>query len=187
MMVFLERWVQLCGLSGEENITIDALYWAVIFYFQKIMILPSICDMMGKFDFESLKDFVFHFGRKKTVYPKIIKTPSCGNMKHLLIGFFTFYANFNYRRYVVCPLIGEVVKRRLFTTQEELPEQMGPCMEGLRVVDEMKSFEIDSGMCLQHPFAVTKNLTESMNEVSLYRFRTFCMKSLDVLNGESSQ
>lgn len=45
LILFLKRWLALCGLPGPANIKNYPLYWLVVFYLQKQKILPRVADL----------------------------------------------------------------------------------------------------------------------------------------------
>lgn len=103
------------------------------------------------------------------------------SVKDLLISFFAYYAGFDYRYDVACPLLGGVVKKRAFVDPQNLPKEMEAYVAHMRNSDDPEPFRIDSSMCIQDPFNLQCNLTKDVSKTCLSRFRICCAKSRDVL------
>jgi len=102
------------------------------------------------------------------------------SIRDLLLGFFEYYGNFNYKYFVVCPLLGETWEKRGFTEISNLPSSMAPYVTQLRN-KKPEYFRIDSPMCVQDPFDLSHNLTKAVSTLTLKRFKYYCNESISVL------
>ena len=100
--------------------------------------------------------------------------------KDLLRGFFTYYAEFDYRFNVACPLLG-VVKSKMDFLYLELPGEMKTYVEHVTTEPDPELFRIDSVMCIQDPYDLSHNLTKAVKKVIVNRFRKLCEKSAKIL------
>ena len=102
--------------------------------------------------------------------------------KKLLLGFFDFYANFDFRYDVACPLISDVIKKRQFINPQKLPDEMNAYVKYMTETDDNpEPIRIDAPMCIQDPFKLQYNITKNVSQFDLSRFRSCCAKSFDIL------
>lgn len=94
----------------------------------------------------------------------------------LLFGFFKYYGNFDYMRFVICPLLGETYEKRNFV-EISLPKSMALYITQLQNKNA-EYFRIDSSMCIQDPFDLSHNLTKAVSILTLKRFKHYCNESL---------
>lgn len=99
----------------------------------------------------------------------------------LLLGFFKFYANFDYRHYIICPLIGQRVAKEDFTDIKMLPEEMKPYINHLQTSEKPEHFRIYSPLCVQDPFDLSHNLTKTVSSIILKHFKQYCQDSSSFL------
>ena len=104
------------------------------------------------------------------------------SIKDLLVRFFKFYGDFDFRYDIVCPLLGFALKKRLFTQPKLLSHDMKPYYNYIKNTDDPEFLAIDSVLCVQDPFELRRNLTQTMNKTSVRRFKLWCSKSVDVLS-----
>lgn len=100
----------------------------------------------------------------------------------LLRGFFTFYGNFNYKDYVICPLIADTVEKKDFIDILKLPKAMNLYVEYIQESAKNTGFRIDSAMCIQDPIELSHNLTKAVDPLTLRAFKQYCKLSVNILN-----
>ncbi|XP_012221989.1 terminal uridylyltransferase Tailor-like [Linepithema humile] len=184
MILFLKRWLQYCGLSGSHLITSYALTWCAIFYLQTLKVFPSITKLI-KLRNESRRingwevGITYNFPIRKINY----------TFQKLLLGFFRFYANFNFENYVVCPLVGEPIEKNTFTDLSNILESISLTQDMLPYIIYMQNTEERpqafpiSSLCVQDPFDLSHNLTKAISNCELEKFQTYCNCSAKVLKG----
>lgn len=116
------------------------------------------------------------FESQFTVEPSALCKTSC--LKYLY-GFFTFYANFDYKTSVACPFLGKVIKKRTFAYSDQLPEEMNLYKLSLRNLNTAEAFRIDSPMCIQDPIDLSQNITKAVKKLKLQCFVKYCAESAE--------
>lgn len=99
----------------------------------------------------------------------------------MLVRFFMFYADFDFRHDVVCPVLGDAVKKRDFADPRCLPKEMRPYVQRMKNSADSEPLRVDSPMCVQDPLNLQHNMTKTVSKELLGRFRTYCSKSVNVL------
>ncbi|XP_043284441.1 uncharacterized protein [Venturia canescens] len=178
LIVVLKLWLAYCDLAGSERITHNSLYWLVIFYLQNEMILPNIATLISMKNKSKIIA-----GCEVGVSYNFDQWESGGSssVKHLLERFFTFYANFDFRYDVACPLLGTAINKHNFFYLESLPEEMNMYVRYIKKSRKAEMFRVDSPMCIQDPFDLPHNVTKAVRKNILNRFRTCCLKSLNFM------
>ncbi|XP_015601694.1 uncharacterized protein LOC107270837 [Cephus cinctus] len=177
MILFLKKWLSLCGLSGPWNISSYSLAWCVIFYLQKEhKVFPSIASLIEKKN----QSHIVAGWETGVSYDFTINSTSV-TFKDILIGFFDYYAKFNYMDNVICPLLADVVLKRSFADWKCLSDKMRIYRAQLESEVKAKYFRIDSPLCLQDPFDLSYNITMAVQKLTLNRFRKYCEQSANVL------
>ncbi|XP_047363605.1 terminal uridylyltransferase Tailor-like isoform X4 [Vespa velutina] len=176
LILILKKWLSFCGISGFPCISNYALTWCIIFYLQIMFILPSITELIQENNKSKLIDgwqtgVSYEFSARKTFKFPFVK---------LLSGFFIFYAEFDYRRHIICPLLGKPIERKIFTDLSLLPNDMAPYVQYVRNAKNPKLFCL-TPMCVQDPFNLSDNLTVMVEKSTLNNFRIFCSKSAETL------
>ena len=199
LILYLKKWLTTCQLSGSDRITTFAISWYVIFYLQVKHILPSVYDLQkieNKSKIVGGKIFIIFI--KSKYIRKNIKIYStylgweCGfsetffvahvntSFQDHLYGFFSYYANFDFKANVVCPYIGKTVEKHTFAYYEQLPEEM-ETYKRLLQENNIEIFRFDSPMCIQDPVDHSQNMTKAVRKQQLRCFRQFCTESAKVL------
>ncbi|XP_043284839.1 uncharacterized protein [Venturia canescens] len=178
LVLILKMWMASCDLAGPERITHNSLYWLVVFHLQNETILPSIATLISM---ENKSKIIAGCEVGISYDFNLWGSDENSSVKDLLERFFTFYANFDFRYDVVCPLLGEPIKKKDFADPENLPKQMKMYVKVLKKSKKAEMFRIDSPMCIQDPFDLSQNVTKAVRKNVLNRFRTCCLKSLDFL------
>ncbi|KAK2581355.1 hypothetical protein KPH14_008121 [Odynerus spinipes] len=176
LILILKQWLSFYGISGPSYISNYALTWCVIFYLQRMLILPSITELIQ----EKNKSKLIKGWQAGVSYKFDVKENSELLFRKLLSGFFIFYADFDYRCDVICPLLGEVIKKKVFTDPSLLPNDMAPYVQYVLTTKNPKVFCL-SPMCVQDPFNLSDNLTAMVQKSTLKNFRIFCSKSVEIL------
>lgn len=151
-------------------------YYVIISNFFIYMLLIVQCYIFFYFFFIGWQTGVsYKFSARDTSEFPFIK---------LLLGFFIFYAEFDYRSKIICPLLGKTIERKIFTDLTLLPNDMAPYVQYLKNTKNPKLFCL-SPMCVQDPFNLSDNLTVMVKKSTLNNFRIFCSKSAEILTDSS--
>lgn len=102
--------------------------------------------------------------------------PNEATLKETLIGLFRFYADFDFKSDVVCPLLGRTIKKADFIQPpngSSLPKEMETYVRKLSS-PTAEIFRATSAMCVQDPFDLSHNLTKACQESLVDKFKTLC-------------
>ncbi|XP_035740601.1 terminal uridylyltransferase 4-like isoform X1 [Vespa mandarinia] len=177
LILFVKKWLSRCTLPGYHCITNYALAWLVIFYLQIEKFLPSI-DTLIKRKNKSKLISGWETGVDHDIQDIVVNK----SFDQLLREFFTFYGHFNYRDYVICPLIADTVEKKYFIDIFKLPKAMNLYIEYIQESAINTNFRIDSSICLQDPFDLSHNLTKAVEPLTLRAFKKYCKLSANILN-----
>lgn len=179
LILFLKQWLHLSGLLGSHLVTSYALTWCVIFYLQSALVFPSISDLI-KLKNKSWLISGWEVGVSHDF--RINKVDY--TFEELLFGFFLFYADFKYRRQVICPLLGRPISKKSFAKISELPQDMATYVAYIRTTvaqEEPPQPFFISPLCVQDPFDLSHNLTKAVNHKELKSFCNNCATSAKML------
>ncbi|XP_014474531.1 PREDICTED: uncharacterized protein LOC106744360 [Dinoponera quadriceps] len=176
MILFLKKWMKLCYFTrGTQKISNYALTWLVIFYLQVKHGFPSIISLIKNHNNSKIVAG-WQVGVGDTFAINVPELP----IHELLLGFFEYYGEFNYTRFVICPLLGKECDKKLFSIpldkKPTFPEGMEPYMTHLKG-DNPEFFRIDSSMCVQDPFVLSFNITRAVQILMLRDFKHYCKES----------
>ncbi|KAK9298398.1 hypothetical protein QLX08_008202 [Tetragonisca angustula] len=176
LILFVKKWLSNFNLPGRHGLINYALSCLVIFYLQTESYLPSVAELIKEKNNSKLIS-----GWETGVAQPKDNNKSEQPISTLLLGFFKFYANFDYQHYIICPLMGKRVAKKDFTDIKMLPEEMKPYVNYLRTSEEPQYFRIDSPLCVQDPFDLSHNLTKAVTNITLKYFKQYCQDSSSFL------
>lgn len=103
--------------------------------------------------------------------------------EELLLGFFIFYAEFNYKNHIICPLLGKLIKKKAFTNLSNLPQDMITYINYMQntSTEERPQALSTSTLCVQDPFDLSHNLTKAVSKCKLKQFQMYCNYSAKIL------
>ncbi|XP_044748094.1 uncharacterized protein LOC123309186 [Coccinella septempunctata] len=176
LILLVKKWSHLCGLN--ENITTYALAMLGIFYLQKKkLLLPvQVIKKLNEINFTIIGWETIDYVTPKEEIQKHIEMFD-GDITELLIGFFEFYSNFNYKLHVVCPLLGTEISKDLFSIDPKggaLPVEMSSYVKKINTESSPEYFRCLSHFCIQDPFDLSHNLTKACNSSLLNKFVKLC-------------
>ncbi|XP_057329965.1 uncharacterized protein LOC130670566 [Microplitis mediator] len=180
LILFIKDWINICNLSGEDGISSYAIAWMVIYYLQTRFIVPSVADLI-KLEGNSCMIRGWETG----VSEDMSDISDDSSFKNLLRGFFVMCAGFDYRNNIFCPLLGCPIRKVDFivpASLTNLPVEMLPYKKYMLKHKNAQGFRADAVMGIQDPFELSHNLTKAVKKLKLYRFKTYCSKSINKLN-----
>nr|KAF7408916.1 hypothetical protein H0235_013768 [Vespula pensylvanica] len=177
LILFVKKWLSCCSLPGINCITNYALTWLVIFYLQIQKFLPSISTLIKRKN-KSRRISGWETGVDHEILDVVVNK----SFVQLLREFFIFYGHFNYRDYVICPLIGDTVQKKNFIDIFTLPDAMDLYIEYIQKSVNNESFRIDSSICIQDPYELSHNLTKAVAPITLRAFKQYCKLSANILD-----
>lgn len=124
-MMLIKYWARDCEISTETSsgrITNYALVLLFIFYLEQpnVNLVPPIMQLKESCKPEIIDGWQVNFNKR-------IQHPSAENKKtipELLHGFFEFYANFDFKETVICPIDGCTHPKESFDNVDSLPNCM---------------------------------------------------------------
>ncbi|XP_014233024.2 uncharacterized protein LOC106656526 [Trichogramma pretiosum] len=177
LILYLKKWVTFSQLSGSEGISTFTVSWLVIFYLQFIGVFPSVYELI-KSQTRSMIIDGWECGYKEYFDAK----PNKFSFVEHLVGLFTFYAQFDYQKYVICPYLGSIIEKEKFATGE-LPSELTAILSE-RKKEAVSLFRFDSPMCMQDPTDLSENSTKALRKRQLRCFREYCSSSVEIIISE---
>ncbi|XP_076662223.1 uncharacterized protein LOC143365703 [Halictus rubicundus] len=176
LTLFVKKWLSFINLPGGHGFINYALYWLVIYYLQEKQHLPSVAELIKENNSsEFIGDWQIGFASAKC------KNNHVHSVTVLLQEFFEFYANFDYQRYIVCPLMGSLIAKTDFTELNKLPTAMNAYAMHLRTSSKREFLRTDSPLCVQDPLELSQNLTKGVSSITLKYFRQYCKECAAIL------
>uniref|UniRef100_A0A6V7HNL5 C2H2-type domain-containing protein n=1 Tax=Bracon brevicornis TaxID=1563983 RepID=A0A6V7HNL5_9HYME len=173
MIIFIKKWMIRCDIN---DISTDIITWMVIFFLQRKGILPTVAQLIKQ---KGESRLIAGWETGVDLNFKILNDPKLP-MAKLLSEFFGFFADFDYRNNVICPLLGRPIAKKAFQFVE-VPTEMNHYIRYLDTLSNPEPFRIDSVMCIQNPFDLSHNIAETVKKLIVYRFKTFCALSMPIL------
>ncbi|XP_001602043.2 uncharacterized protein LOC100117932 isoform X1 [Nasonia vitripennis] len=176
LILYLKQWFSMCDLYGPQAVNAYAISWYAIFFLQIKGILPSVKKLIEWKDQSKIVD-----GWQCGFPDKLTVSDTSYSFQDILQGFFSYYAEFDFCTNVVCPLLGQVLKKRTFVTFDDLPDGMEIYKNRVQT-EEMEFFRYDSPMCIQDPVDLTQNITKAVSKYQLRYFKSYCAQSFKILS-----
>ncbi|CAG9826881.1 unnamed protein product [Diabrotica balteata] len=101
----------------------------------------------------------------------------------LFADFFSFYADFDYGTYVICPYLGRPFKKIDFMEPDSLPDAFKIYKNVVKNKDIMP-LKLESGICIQDPFEQTRNITAVVSLKLLQNFVNLCRYGKQIVEHE---
>ena len=125
LMIVIKYWAKHGDISTPTRggrITNYALVILFIFYLQQnnVNLVPPVLNLKKPCQPQIIEGWQVNFD-------KTVRHPSSNNkmsIPELLYGFFHFYANFNFKHNIICPLDGNTYSKDIFTDVNNIPESM---------------------------------------------------------------
>ncbi|XP_065220742.1 uncharacterized protein LOC135845825 [Planococcus citri] len=181
LTLYLKHLLKVYDLHGTDKITTTILFWLVVFFMQRMDLLPSV------FDARKLRKKIERYdnGWDHSV-PDIEKTNSTTDFEELfplLLNFLKFYREFGFSQYVICPLIGREIPIHSFKNLQFKHRAFNVYVEKLRKHEISTGFPI-SYINLQDPTIHCDNLAEQTSENVLNSFKILCDRLLENFTAE---
>ncbi|XP_028136681.1 speckle targeted PIP5K1A-regulated poly(A) polymerase-like [Diabrotica virgifera virgifera] len=172
MMIIIKYWAKIHKLTGANTLfTNYSLCMMIIFLFQgKPYELPSVEYLQQEREDANIQDG-WNGGFRKV--PVISSHLHNSSLLDLLANFFSFYADFDYGTYVICPYLGQPLKKTDFREPDSLPDVFTVYK---RVVKskEITPLKVESVICIQDPFEQIRNVTSAISLKVLQNFVNLC-------------
>ncbi|XP_065220725.1 uncharacterized protein LOC135845812 [Planococcus citri] len=169
LTLFLKKVLSRYGLHGTNRFTTTILFWLVVFFMQKMDLLPSV------FEARKLRRKIEHYDGWDHSVPNIEGTNSTTDFEDLFplfLNFLKFYKEFGFSQYVICPLIGREIPIHSFKNLQFEHPAFNVYVEKLRQ-RKINGFPI-SYINLQDPTIHCNNLGEQTGRCIFNSFKIFC-------------
>lgn len=209
-MVLIRYWAKFHNLTGSNLIKNYALTLLVLVYLTKKGHVPTV-HFLQKLKHKELKmktstlnpdeidgwdaSFCENLGKIKQAsklvplpaYDPTFNNPRGCLYSHALLqlatDFFEIFANLDFSRFVVCPLLGDFVPKEGFRpgSEETLPDVLDRYKNWAVNQEVKRRFNINTSLCVQDPFVLSFNVGGVTSQGTLLRFQLACAKTLQVL------
>lgn len=176
LMVLIKFWGRQSSMSGSGKISNYGLLLLIIFYLQQpeIRILPPLMEFQKTCEPIIINGWQVNFD-ENTVLPPIT---NYSTIPQLLIGFFEFYANFPFKKNIICPWDGIAHTKELFTKTSNLPDYMARYKE--IAMQEESRLNVGSFACIQDPIELNHNNIASVYSKKIILFQKNCKISAEI-------
>lgn len=190
LLVFLRYLSKLHGISGELKIKQYALSLLVVVFLTKNKFVPSVHFLQNIAGQERLKQGITQnpdefsgddasFCESREIVDRYFTpVPICPDSSDppgrefldLVAQFCEMYAFMDFSDVVVCPLVGDTLKKEDFRSMkpENIPDSMKPKLE------KFKKFEHDRPLCIQDPFTLSFNVGGVAGGDDVKKFVSVC-------------
>lgn len=177
-MIILKFWAKIHEVNGSQKFTNYALTMMLIFYLQQPPLnLPSVKSLQTTFIFMQ-EGWNAGFLPLQNFYSDSLRNSS---VLELLKGFFNFYSTFDFGLYVISPYVGEKIPKINFFDTDNLSDDFIRYKEYLRTTPNSLPLCLESAVCIQDPFELSRNLSGVVHVRVLDWFVKCCKLSCNEL------
>lgn len=172
LILILKHWMKTRNLLGTGKITSYCLIMMVIYYLQTVKILKPLAiyqTQVPKFIVDKYWNLAWN-----TSLPSRFNNQPDITISGLLQGFVNFYKDFDFNKYIICPLYGQTYERATFATK--IPGEFDAYIEYMKS-DGASPLNLHYPMCVQDPFALNHNVASSCRSVFRYFNLELCHAS----------
>lgn len=188
LAIIIKYYMRTHELSGTGRITNYCLFFMILYYLQAIK--PPIYPPMSEFQKNCPPQNIDHWNVAFD-FAYELKSKNNAKVADLVVGFLEFYRDFQFDRYVICPLYGKTYSRELFASKK-IPPEFDRYIAYLRKPNA-NHLNTSNPICVQDPFNLSHNVAASCGKYLFERFKqeiTFSAKMARAAlnqNGESAQ
>lgn len=166
LVMIIKYWMKINSFVGPDKISNYAILWLIIFFLQStsVPIMPPIQIFQHNMMPYLVNGYNFAFNR---FLPQTTK--NCQRIWELLSGFFRFYKDFNFEKFIICPLYGKAYPKH--NLLDNYPQEFAR-YKLLRLLNPNDDcFQLNKFICIQDPFKLTQTLSCRFDEKEYNRFR----------------
>ncbi|XP_022113177.2 speckle targeted PIP5K1A-regulated poly(A) polymerase [Pieris rapae] len=156
LAVVIKYWAKVHQLSGTGKLTNYALTTLLIFFMQRLGILPSVESLQ-----RGREDIVDGWNTAFSTDPPP-PSPDSASIEELLGGFFEFYAAFDFNKFVVCPFLGREIEKAAFANPASLPDAFDRYKRNVES-GAAHPIKFSTSICIQDPFQLCHNVSSSIS------------------------
>lgn len=153
LATIIKYWTKLHDCAGKERISNYAIIWMLLFYLQQLPepIVPPITEFQKRVAPYFVNNF-FNFAFD-TSYPN--QTRNKMRCSELLLGFFKFYKDFDFKNNIICPINGKAFPKADII-EKKLPEFQR--YHEILVSNQLQPMSMNKCICIQDPFEITHSI-----------------------------
>ncbi|CAK9826578.1 Speckle targeted PIP5K1A-regulated poly(A) polymerase [Anthophora retusa] len=177
LIMLIKYWARHFKISGTGKICNYALVLLTIFYLQQpsVNIIPPLTALRNSCEPRVINGWQVNFN-ENTVLPPVTNQSSVAQLLH---GFFIFYATFEFKSHVICPIDGMIHTDLEFKEVQNLPSSMDTYKAYMNE-DESLSLNVNKPMCVQDPIELNHNVTSSTQYDTLNTFVKYCALGIEI-------
>ncbi|KAF5272555.1 hypothetical protein FQR65_LT04894 [Abscondita terminalis] len=178
LMITIKYWAKIHDLTGiRARFSNYALIMLFIFYLQQgRYLIPSVRELQQAPHALCVQDgWNGGFSKLSEFRNNLLNTFSTSE---ILLGFFEYYANFDYCLNVICPYLGRTVLKTDFIKPECLSNEFELYKKNL---NHYVPLRIDSAICVQDPFEQNHNVISCVCPKVLEEFVLLCKNAVSIL------
>ncbi|XP_075232941.1 speckle targeted PIP5K1A-regulated poly(A) polymerase-like isoform X2 [Lycorma delicatula] len=179
--MLLKSWAKEYNIIGPAKFCSFTLQLLFIFYLQQLNepILPPVKLLQdGTVNKLFCEGWEYSFCNDTN---KIPKTKNNLTIKEILKGFFKFYADFNYQKFIICPLLGKPLSKEIIANDPNLEKNKSLALVFKNyknfIKDKSRSeyLFIDDKICVQDPVILNFNSVRHCHKVWFDYFVELCI------------
>ena len=181
-MMVLKYWLSNIELRGGDKMSKYALTMLFIFYLQQpsVKLAPPVIDLKRRCVPEIIEGWQVNFNTTFTFDFKDESNNKNKSVPELLHGFFEFYANYDFKSNVICPVDSMSYNKTLFEQAENLPDSMDRYKEFLKTRESPMIFPTTKPICVQDPNELNCNITGNISAKYLENFQKYCAAAVKI-------
>lgn len=152
LAILVKYWSKVHHLTGTNLMPNYALTLLVIFYLQRIGILPSVMELQESPPHYPIDGWNTAF--EECPYPN----DNYSTLYQIVGGFFSFFSTFRFDENVISPFLGYYIVRECFKKLSDVPDAFQLYKDNLSNSLCMP-LKLDTAMCVQDPFDHSRNCT----------------------------
>ncbi|XP_029052025.1 speckle targeted PIP5K1A-regulated poly(A) polymerase-like [Osmia bicornis bicornis] len=182
LMMLIKYWAKHFKISCSGKISNYALILLIIFYLQQpsVNIIPPLMELQKTCQPQILNGWQMNFDENIALPPVLNEN----SIPELLHGFFFFYATFDFKSKVICPIDGTIHTESEFTDIENLPSCMDRYKACVKENENLK-FTANRPMCVQDPIELSHNVTMGIHFPTLSIFVKYCAIGAEICTATS--
>ncbi|CAH1140318.1 unnamed protein product [Phyllotreta striolata] len=171
IMLIIKYWAKVHKITGRNcYFTNYSICLMIIFFLQSTSYkLPSVKLLQSDSIFDIIQE-----GWNGGFKPLPVDAPDliAASSITLLRDFFSFYASFDYNTYIICPYLGEPIKKDLFEDPNNPLEDFNAYKEIISA-NKSKPLKTNATICVQDPFEHSRNTTPIVTKITLNNFMLY--------------
>lgn len=164
LTIILKYWMRTHELSGTGKITNYCLFLMIVSYLQSIpnAILPPFNVFQKNVQVVKVEHWNMAFN-----YNYVNNNTNPMKVSLLLMGFFKFYAEYDFQKNILCPLYGRSYERKNFNAN--IPPEFKRYIDYMKL-PEAQELNTSRLMCIQDPFNHCYNVAACTGKATYEKF-----------------